>query len=146
MIFFFYSLVIDLTYGPWEDKIFHPWASFWGIFNPGDEEISIPENQPIRKSYICVCRKLSKSSKICPVWNYLLMRCKVESVKIVIYGLSSWNIGFWALSLTNVSNMPWYGLLLRYGKPVLSLKSVQTNSNSTLKKAIVNLKLPKAKS
>ena len=45
-----------------------------------------------------------------PTWNYLLMWSEVESVKIVIYGLSSWNIGFWALSLTKVSNKPWYGL------------------------------------
>ena len=33
-------------------KIFHPQSNFGGIFNPGDEEISIPDNQSIRKSYI----------------------------------------------------------------------------------------------
>ena len=53
----FYSLwqemeAPQLAVGPWEDKIFCPWANFWGLFNPGDEEISIPENWPIRKPYI----------------------------------------------------------------------------------------------
>ena len=33
-----------MDYGPWEDKIFRPWANFWGFFNPRDEEIFIPEN------------------------------------------------------------------------------------------------------
>ena len=31
---------------------YDPWANLWGVFNPGDEEISIPEKWPIRKSYI----------------------------------------------------------------------------------------------
>ena len=29
-----------------------PWANFWEFFNPGDEEISIPENRAILKSYM----------------------------------------------------------------------------------------------
>ena len=41
------------AYGPWEDKIFRrPWANLSGFFHPWGEEISIPENRPIRKSYI----------------------------------------------------------------------------------------------
>ena len=47
------------AYGPWEDKIFRPWANLWGFFHPWDEEISIPENRPIRKSYIYVLSTLN---------------------------------------------------------------------------------------
>ena len=74
------------AYGPWEDKIFCPWANFWGFFNPGDEEISIPEKRPIRKSYI-------------PVWVYTcdghweisIPFHLVDSYRNII---SEWAVGF----------------------------------------------------
>ena len=37
---------------PLGGKNFCPWANLRGFFNPGDEEISIPDNRPIRKLYI----------------------------------------------------------------------------------------------
>ena len=37
------------AYGPWEGKLFFPWANLMVFYNPWDEEISIPE---IRKSLI----------------------------------------------------------------------------------------------
>ena len=35
------------AYGPWEGKLFFPWANLMVFYNPCDEEISI------RKSLIC---------------------------------------------------------------------------------------------
>ena len=43
-----------LCYGPWEDRVSSLGIIFGGFFNPWDEEISIPETRPIRKSYIPV--------------------------------------------------------------------------------------------
>ena len=40
------------AYGPWEERISSLGLIFGGFFNPWDEEISIPETRPIRKSYI----------------------------------------------------------------------------------------------
>ena len=40
------------AYGPWEDRVSSLGLIFGGFFNPWDEEISIPETRPIRKSYI----------------------------------------------------------------------------------------------
>ena len=37
---------------PLGGKIFFPWANFLSFFNPWEEEISIPETQPIWKSFI----------------------------------------------------------------------------------------------
>jgi hypothetical protein len=42
------------AYGPWEESFSSRGLIFRGFFNPWDEEISIPETRPIRKSYICV--------------------------------------------------------------------------------------------
>ena len=42
------------AYGPWEDRVSSLGLIFGGFFNPWDEEISIPETQPIRKSLIAV--------------------------------------------------------------------------------------------
>ena len=40
------------AYGPWEERVSSLGLIFGGFFNPWDEEISIPETRPIRKSYI----------------------------------------------------------------------------------------------
>ena len=40
------------AYGSWQESFFFLKVIFGGFFNPWDEEISIPETQPIRKSYI----------------------------------------------------------------------------------------------
>ena len=40
------------AYGPWEESFSSRGLIFGGFFNPWDEEISIPETRPIRKSYI----------------------------------------------------------------------------------------------
>ena len=39
------------AYGPWEESFSSLGLIFGGFFNPWDEEISIPETRPIRKSY-----------------------------------------------------------------------------------------------
>ena len=52
---------------PLGGKNFCPWANLRGFFNPGDEEISIPDNRPIRKLYI-------------PVWvNKAILRSNLTS-------------------------------------------------------------------
>ena len=40
------------AYGPWEDRVSSLGLIFGGFFNPWDEEISIPETRPIRKTHI----------------------------------------------------------------------------------------------
>jgi hypothetical protein len=40
------------AYSPWEESFSSRGLIFGGFFNPWDEEISIPETRPIRKSYI----------------------------------------------------------------------------------------------
>jgi hypothetical protein len=40
------------AYGPWEERVSSRGLIFGDFFNPWDEEISIPETRPIRKSYI----------------------------------------------------------------------------------------------
>ena len=51
------------AYGPWEDRVSSLGLIFGGFFNPWDEEISIPETRPIRKSYIPLTMMVKITSK-----------------------------------------------------------------------------------
>ena len=59
------------AYGPWEDRVSSLGLIFGGFFNPWDEEISIRETRPIRKSYIS-CRKYWRNFKSIKKFIYLV--------------------------------------------------------------------------
>ena len=62
---------------PLGGKNFCPWANLRGFFNPGDEEISIPDNWPIRKLYSYatkkVCCHMNMYTEFCTAMIFLFI-------------------------------------------------------------------------
>ena len=61
----------------WEARTFTRELIYLGFFNPGDEEISIPDNRPIRKSYILDIRPAFKTKTV------RAQVAKIESCKML---------------------------------------------------------------